>query len=185
MHLCAVTDSTGLFMGNILWKRTEMKEHSLPEPTSFAIWHVNSLGLETFMLNMSFARSAGQEKCSLTSSVIIHVINSLTPNDLEGVYLKPHPSLLAHWCPFHQTNSTLVTQIRHKVDLPWRDLDNLKGWWQNILKEGLWGTQMSALLSILDFKSGPYCWTSCGMSFLWCMCSLIPVKWLLYVSLTP
>lgn len=43
--------------------------------------------------NMSFALSAGQEKCRLTSSLIINEINSLTPNDLEGVYLKHYPSL--------------------------------------------------------------------------------------------
>lgn len=33
--------------------------------------------------NMSFVLSSGQEKCLLTSSVIINEINGLTHNDLE------------------------------------------------------------------------------------------------------
>lgn len=50
--------------------------------------------------NMSFALSAGQEKCLLTSSVIINEINGLTHNDLEGIYLKPLPSLQPIDVPF-------------------------------------------------------------------------------------
>lgn len=40
---------------------------------------------------MSFAPSAGQEKWSVMSSVIINEISSRTHNDFQGFFWKPHP----------------------------------------------------------------------------------------------
>lgn len=157
-----------------------MKEHSLPEHTLFTVTHQ----FKTWDLHAEWLQYVSGSKCRSrkvpSDTLIITKINSLAPNDLEGVYLKSHFSFQG------ACFSSIMNKKKgwHKLETKRSERKRVFNLMRDTYMFCLWPRK--AALLYWNWAHISY-WTLRRMFDLWwwLICSLTAVKCLLYISLTP